>query len=187
MQSSTEQRQDQDPLSVSISSSTNYQTKFMKEFDELTNYAYTHGHYLLDDSSFQLFQSHYNNSKTLDSTIHQFTIPSASQNQRAIQRLKNLQKYNFRQAKKTYDRLSTPHLLQQMKQEHWPNQQDSPTPMRILSPPSNRSPTPTPLISIPNPPTSILRTSTQKQKKCYKCHKSFHYRQHCPKYRCQRC
>ena len=160
----------------------------LHEFDLLKNYAYTHGNYLLDNSLFQIFDTTYETSQTLDSILRQFTTPTATQNQEAIQRLRRLQKSNFRQANKAYERLITPYLRQRMNQEHWPNQQDSPTPMRILSPPSRRTPTPYP--SAPIPSTSRLQTTTERprrQKNCYKCHQPFHNKRHCPKYRCQNC
>ena len=75
-----------------------------------------------------------------------------------------------------------------MTQEHWLSQQDSPTPMTILPPSSSLSPTPPPSIPIASTSqTPNINERPRRQKKCYKCHKYFHNKRHCPKYHCQNC
>jgi hypothetical protein len=110
----SQQRQDQDPLPDQPPFPSTYQQKLIKKFDELTNYACTRGTHLLDDPTFQLFDNNNNTSRVLHSTLQQFTVPTAPQNQQAIQRLRNFQLYNFRQAKRAYDKLATPALLRQI-------------------------------------------------------------------------
>ena len=107
----------------------------ISRFDDLLTYASTHGTYLLQDSLFKMFEMSYSNSQTLNLSLSEMTIPIAAQNIRAIRRLRSLQILNLQLANKTYGRIVTPHVLQRIHQEHYPGQRDSPSSMRISTPP----------------------------------------------------
>jgi hypothetical protein len=134
MQSNTNQRQDQDsppipsPLYIDSQTERHTNSRILREFDELKNYAYIHGNYLLNDSQFQIFETTYDTSRTLTSILQLFTTPTTPPNVEAIKRLRKLQKANFQRANTIYKKLITPNLRRRMRQEHWPNQQDSPNP-----------------------------------------------------------
>ena len=162
------------------------ETALQSDFDALLTYAHSCGNYLLDDLQFRIFETTYETSRTLYSTLLQFTTPIASQNIQAIKRLQILQRANFRQATNAYERLISPRLKMRMHQQHQPGRQDSPI-LRVLTPPRSNSPT------IPeNPITSTSRSSnnhqrTIRQRRCFKCRQTTDEKRHCPRYRCPHC
>jgi hypothetical protein len=157
----------------------------ISRFDDLIAYASTHGPYLLQDSQFQLFDTTYENSQTLNAVLSQFTIPIATQNIQAIRQLRSLQISNLRQANRAYDRLNNlhPHLLQRIHQEHYSGQRDTPSPMRITTPPT--SPPPIPISNNNSTRTNQRRRNQHRQ--CFTCQQTSHVRRNCPRYRCQNC
>jgi len=162
----------------------------ISRFHDLIAYASTHGVYLLQDSQYQLFDITYENSRNLNSILVQFTIPIATRNVRAIRRLRSIQISNLRIANRAYDRVLSDHprLLQRMYQEHYPGQRDSPTPMRILTPPTSMSSSISPQIDTITPTTSTnIRTRPNQRRRCHKCNQTSHIKQDCPRYRCMNC
>src|SRR5277367_1259929 len=71
-----------------------------------------------------------------------------------------------------------------MHQEHYPGQRDSPTPMRVLTPPISLLPQTATTSSTTNN-NNITRTNPRRR--CYKCHQTSHTKCFCPRYRCQNC
>lgn len=170
----------------------NEPTNLLTKFNTLLAYASTHGTYLLQDSQYRIFETTFENSQTINSILLQFTTPIAVRNVQAIRRLRTLQISNFRLACAAYERLVTPHLLQQINQDHYPGQRDSPPPMRILTPPRSNSPRfAGPVRStIPNVSTTRTRNNITRinlQQHCFKCRSTSHVKRHCPRYRCQHC
>jgi len=161
----------------------------ISRFHDLLAYASTRGAYLLQNSQFQIFDLAYENSQNLNRILVEFTIPIAAQNIRAIRQLRSLQISNLRQANKAYDRILSDHprLLQRINQEHYPGQRDSPTPMRVLTPPTSFSSS---QIEID---TTIATTSTNiiarphQRRRCHKCNLTSHIKRDCPRYRCMNC
>jgi hypothetical protein len=168
------------------------QTNMITKFNNLLTYASTRGTYLLQDSQFRMFETTYETSHTLNSILLQFTTPTAFQNAHAIRQLRSLQICLFRQAQTAYERLVTPRLLQRINRNHYPEQRNSPSPMRILTPPISLSPRFAPS----NPPTrhttSFTRTTNNGTRnnplrRCFKCHQTSHTKRDCPRYRCMSC
>ena len=156
----------------------------ISRFDDLQTYAHTYGTYLLQISQYRMFEMAYSNSQTLNLSLSQFTVPIANRNIEAIRRLRSLQILNLRLANDTYDRVVTPHLLLRINQEHHPERLDSPTPMRILSPPGpTNSRSLSPFVEI-NP---VITNRINQRRRCYKCRSHSHVKRHCPRYRCQTC
>src|SRR5271156_5083098 len=159
----------------------------LHKFEVLLNYARTHGRYLLNDSQFRIFQITCETTKALDLILRELYSSTEPQTISAALQLHTVQQTHYRQAKITYERIVTPEFLRQGNQEHYPEQIDSPPPMRIISPP--RSPPPI------TPPEPIASTSqlthrlrrTRKQQLCYLCKQPSHQKRNCPKYRCQTC
>jgi len=156
----------------------------ISRFDDLLAYASTRGVYLLQDSQFQLFEMSYSNSQTLNLSLSEMSIPVAIQNIRAIRRLRSLQILNLQLANEAYGRIVTPHVLRRIHQENYPGQRDSPSPMRISTPPrsiTRRYP--------PSNPTSqpTNRTRNNPRQRCHKCRSFSHLKRHCPQYRCLTC
>src|SRR5271155_831948 len=157
----------------------------ISRFDNLLTYASTRGTYLLEDSLFKIFEMSYSNSQTLNLSLSEMTTPIAAQNIRATRRLHSLQILNLQLANETYRQIVTPHVLQRIHQEHYPGQRDSPSPMRISTPPRSitcRYTSSTPLATNPTaqPPT---RTRTNLRRRCHKCRSFSHLKRPCPKYR----
>src|SRR5271156_7057419 len=123
----------------------------LHEFDVLLNYAHTHGTYLLNDSQFRIFQITCKTTKALDLILRELYSSTNPQIISAALQLHTVQHTHFQQASITYERIVTPEFLRQVNREHYPEQIDSPPPMRIISPP--RSPPPT-LLSEPIASTS---------------------------------
>jgi hypothetical protein len=159
-------------------------------FTELIAYASTHGTYLLQDSQYQLFAFAWENDSILCRTLTDFTIPFANANVRAVRRLRSLQIINLRQANRAYDHVieAHPHLLERMQQPHYSGQRDSPSPMRILSPPPFPPSRRDTIVATTN--TNQITRTNQRQRprqRCFKCHQTSHIRQDCPRYRCMNC
>ena len=76
-------------LPTYIESETNQviEAAFRKNFDELRNYAYDRGNYLLDDPLFRLFEAMYTTSSTLNSVLQELTISTSDQNVKAVRKL----------------------------------------------------------------------------------------------------
>src|SRR5277367_1347565 len=165
----------------------------ISRFHDLIAYASTHGAYLLQNSQYQIFDITYENSQNLNYILTEFTIPIATRNIRAIRRLRSIQISNLREANRAYDRLLADHprLLQRIHQEHYPGQHDSPTPMRILSPPTSLSSSQIEIDTIiPTTNTNVITnviTRTNRRRRCYKCNQTSHIKQDCPRYRCMNC
>jgi len=161
----------------------------LHKFDVLLNYAHTHGTYLLNDSQFRIFQITCETTKALDPILRELYSSTNPQIISAALQLHTVQHTHFQQASITYERIVTPDFIRLVNQEHYPDQIDSPPPIRIISPP--RSPPPIP----PSEPEPIASTSqsthhprrTRKQRLCYVCKQSSHQKRNCPKYRCQTC
>ena len=162
----------------------------ISRFHDLLAYASTHRAYLLQDSQYQIFDITYENSQNLNYILTEFTIPIATQNIRAICRLRSVQISNLREANRAYDRLLSnhPRLLQRIHQEHYPGQRDSPTPMRILTPPTSMSSS-IPLQNDTVVPTTSTNTLTRPnlRRRCHKCNQTSHIKRDCPRYRCMNC
>src|SRR5277367_1399155 len=146
----------------------------ISRFHDLLAYASTHGAYLLQDSQYQLFDITYENSRNLNSILVQFTIPIATRNVQAIRRLRSIQISNLREANRAYDQLLSnhPRLLQRINQEHYPGQRDSPTPMRIFTPPTSLSSSQINTI-IPTTSTNVI-TRINQRRQCHKCNQTSH-------------
>src|SRR5271168_3256251 len=162
----------------------------ISRFHDLLAYASTHGAYLLQDSQYQIFDITYENSQNLNYILTEFTIPITTQNIRAIRRLRFIHISNLREANRAYDRLLSnhPRLLQRIHQEHYPGQRDSPTPMRVLTPPTSISSS----IPLQNefiaPTTSTnIPTRPNQRRRCHKCNQTSHIKRDCPRYRCMNC
>ena len=156
----------------------------ISRFDNLLTYASTRGTYLLEDSLFKIFEMSYSNSQTLNLSLSEMTTPIAAQNIRATRRLRSLQILNLQLANETYRQIVTPHVLQRIHQEHYPGQRDSPSPMRISTPPQSITRRYTPSIPTAQPPT---RTRANLHRRCHKCRSFSHLKRHCPQYRCLTC
>src|SRR5271155_3704057 len=158
----------------------------LNEYDVLQNYTHTHGNYLLTDSLFKLFETSHINNQTLISIIRECNFVTSPQNLHIIRCLQLLQQYNQEQTQEYYQQIITLQLTQRLYRHHNLNQQDSPSPITILSPPFPLSPSPSfspPIASTSN--VIIPTRRSRQQRKCYKCHQPFHNRIHCPSYRCQ--
>ena len=158
----------------------------LNEYDVLRNYAHTHGNYLLTDSQFKLFEIAHTNNQTLISILLECNYVTSPQNLHIIRRLQTLQQYNQERTQEYYRQIITPQLTQRLHRQRNPNQQDTPSPMTVLSPSSSLSP----VFSPPIASTSTMTVQTgriRRQRRCYKCHQPFHNRIHCPIYRCQHC
>src|SRR5271155_5236145 len=130
----------------------------LNEYDVLQNYAHTHGKYLLTDSLFKLFETSYINNRTLISIIRECNLVTSPQNLHIIRRLQLLQQYNHERTQEYYQQIITPHLTQRMTRQCDHNQQDTPSPMTILSPSSSLS-----LSPIFSPPITSTSTTTVQQ------------------------
>jgi len=162
----------------------------ISRFHDLMAYASTRGAYLLQNSQYQIFDITYENSRNLNHILTEFTIPIATQNIRGIRRLRSLQISNLREANRAYDRLLSdhPHLLQRIhqQQQHYPGQRDSPTPMRITTPPTSLSSSQIEIDTIPTTSTNII-ARPNRRRRCHKCNLTSHIKRDCPRYRCMNC
>src|SRR5277367_3253313 len=113
----------------------------LHKFDVLLNYAHTHGRYLLNDSQFRIFQITCETTKALDPILRELYSSTKPQTISAALQLHAVQQTHYRQAKITYEQIITPEFLRQVNREHYPEQIDSPPPMRIISPPKSPPPT----------------------------------------------
>src|SRR5271156_6853646 len=154
----------------------------LHEFDVLLNYAHTHGTYLLNDSQFCIFQITCETTKALDLILRKLYSSTDPQTIPAALQLHAVQQTHFQQARIPYQRIVTPEFLQLMNREHYPEQIDSPPPMRIMSPPRSSPPIP------PSEPIASTSQSThhpkrtRKQRLCYLCKQPLHQKHNCPKY-----
>jgi hypothetical protein len=169
-------------LPTYVESETNLviETALRKNLDDLRNYAYDRGNYLLDDPLFRLFEATYTTSNTLDSVLQELTIPTSDQNIKAIRKLRGLQRVNYRQTLTAYERIISPRLLVRIRQPNRSGRQDSPI-LRVSTPPRFNTPVPSSsqTHSHPNP--------NNRQRRCYKCRQTTHEKCHCPRYRCPHC
>src|SRR5277367_7097336 len=159
----------------------------LHKFDVLLNYAHTHGRYLLNDSQFRIFQITCETTKALDPILRELYSSTEPQTISATLQLHTVQQTHYRQARITYERIVIPEFLRQVNREHYPEQINSPPPMRIISPP--RSPPPI----LPSEPIASTSQSThcprrtRRQRLCYLCKQPSHRKRNCPNYRCQTC
>ena len=164
-------------------------TGTLRKHNELKEYAYSNGNYLLQDTQFQLFDTTFETDQTLTTNMKDLLL-TIRQNYDAIHRLERLREINRRKTRQAYDSLITPHLLTRIcqrrhnkNQETFPNRQDTPPRMEIIPPPSS-STTYQPTASTS---TTSYNPRTSQHPKCYKCHKPYHHKRFCPNYRCLSC